>query len=113
MACYHCKGKGHMAKNCPTGDPTSRKSGETCRNCAATEPNAIPVSPRWTEELIHKEQGAPEDDQGATACRKLSAEQKTVAQAPAGNGEEKRNTDNSRDVKVGQSIEDRQSVTNI
>ncbi|CDI84803.1 OSJNBa0086B14.15 protein, related [Eimeria praecox] len=82
--------------------------------CAvATEANAIPVSPRWAEKLIHKEQGAPADDQGQTACRKLSAERPTAAQAPAGNGEEKRNTDNSRDVNVGASVEDHQSVTNV
>ncbi|CDI82851.1 hypothetical protein EPH_0011430 [Eimeria praecox] len=82
--------------------------------CAvATEPNAIPVSPRWAEKLIHKEQGAPGDDQRPTACRKLSAERQTAAQAPAGNGEEKRNTDSSRDVNVGMSVEDHQSVTNV
>ena len=33
MVCYQCKGKWHMAKNCPTGDPTTRKSGKTCRDC--------------------------------------------------------------------------------
>ncbi|CDI85179.1 Similar to Transposon MAGGYgagandpolgenehomologues, related [Eimeria praecox] len=82
--------------------------------CAvATEPNAIPVSPRWAEKLIHKEQGAPADDQRLSACRKLSAERPTAAQAPAGNGEEKRNTGNSRDVNVGVPVEDRQSVTNV
>ncbi|CDI84608.1 hypothetical protein EPH_0057980 [Eimeria praecox] len=81
--------------------------------CAETEPNAIPVSPRWAEKLIHKEQGALADDQGPTACRKLSAERPTAAQAPTGNGEEKRNTDNSRDVNVGVSVEDHQSVTNV
>ncbi|CDI82217.1 OSJNBa0042D13.18 protein, related [Eimeria praecox] len=114
MVCYQCKGKGHMAKNCLTGDPSSRKSGEASRNCGvATEPNAIAVSPQWAEKLIHKEQGAPADEQGPTACRTLSAERKTAAQAPAGNGEVTRNTDNSREVNVGVPIEDRQSVTNV
>ncbi|CDI74486.1 hypothetical protein EPH_0002570 [Eimeria praecox] len=33
IVCYQCKGKGHMAKNSPTGDPKLRKSGKTYRNC--------------------------------------------------------------------------------
>ncbi|CDI87166.1 hypothetical protein EPH_0075340 [Eimeria praecox] len=41
------------------------------------------------------------------------SERPTAAQAPASNGEEKRNADNSRDVNVGVSVEDRQSVTNV
>ncbi|CDI80340.1 hypothetical protein EPH_0034350 [Eimeria praecox] len=114
MVCYQCKDKRHMVKNCPTGDPTSSKSGQTSRNCGvATEPNAISVSPRWAEKVIHKEQGAPADNQGPTACQKQSAERKSAAEAPAGNGVEKRSTDNSRDVNVGVSIEGRQSVTNV
>ncbi|CDI74708.1 hypothetical protein EPH_0003210 [Eimeria praecox] len=66
-----------------------------------------------SEKLIHKEQGAPAGDQGPTAYRKLSAERKTAAQVPAANGKAKHNTDNSRDVNVGVSIEDHQSVTTV
>ena len=76
--------------------------------CAvATAPNVIPVSPRWAEKLTHKEQGDPADNQGPIACRKQLAERNTAVQAPAGNGVEKCNTDNSRNVNVGVSIEDR------
>ena len=82
--------------------------------CAvATEPNAIPVSLRWTEKLIHKEQGAPVGDLGPSACRKLSAEGRTAAQAPSGSREVARDTDNSREVNDGISLEDSQSVTHV
>ena len=82
--------------------------------CAvATEPNAIPVSPRWAEKPIHGEQGVQADDPGPTVSRKQSAGRNKAAQAPAGNGLAKCNTDNSRNVNVGVSIEDLQPVTNV
>ncbi|CDJ49899.1 OSJNBa0079C19.6 protein, related [Eimeria brunetti] len=79
----------------------------------ATEPNAIPVSPRWAEKLTHKEQGVPADEQGLTACQKLSPERRTAAHAPSGNREVAHDTDNSRDANDGVCIEDRQSVINV
>ena len=52
-------------------------------------------------------------DLGPSACRKLSAEGRTAAQAPSGSREVARDTDNSREVNDGVSLEASQSVTNV
>ena len=91
--------------------PSNRGRGVMC--AVATEPNAIPVSPRWEEKLIDKEQGAPVDGLGPPACWKLSAERWTAAQATSGNREVAHDADNSREVNDGVSLENSQSVTNV
>ncbi|CDI81420.1 hypothetical protein EAH_00021610 [Eimeria acervulina] len=112
MICFQCKGKGHTAKNCPTGDPKLRKPGETCRNCGGMSHYARECRTSG-QKPIHKEQGAPVDDEGPPACRKLSAERRTAAQAPSGSREVALDTENSREVNDGASLEDSQSVTNV
>lgn len=31
--CFQCKGRGHRARNCPTGQQGMRRQGETCMRC--------------------------------------------------------------------------------
>ncbi|CDJ54307.1 hypothetical protein EBH_0057120 [Eimeria brunetti] len=83
----------------------SRAAGDA-KNPLAAGPNPIPVSPRWAEKLFPEEQREPEDEQGTTACRNLSAAGRTEAHAPSGREEEARDADSSREVHDEVSLED-------
>ncbi|CDJ50396.1 hypothetical protein EBH_0033280 [Eimeria brunetti] len=122
-AYYHCNGKGHVARQCPSRDEALLRVGETCKRqmhhgrgvtCAvATGPNDIPVSPEWERKLLGARGGPKLKPMAAEASQRSSVERcevESVGKPRQGTGCIPGNNCNEREVLPKDGCEHRRYV---